>query len=579
MVYYRKYRPQSLEELVGQTAVKSTLSKAFKEGKLAHAYLFCGPRGTGKTSTARILAKMINCEKKSSAINHQLSDKTEEKSDDRRPTTDDFVPCNSCQTCVSITDGTNLDLIEIDAASNRGIDDIRTLRENIKLAPTAAKKKVYIIDEVHMLSTEAFNALLKTLEEPPFHVVFILATTELQKIPVTILSRVQRLDFQLASIDEMIVALKRVIDSESLEVEEEALNLIARRSEGSFRDGVKILDQLASRGEKITPESVSEILKTGSFNQSVELIDQILQKNTKTVLEKVSTLVEQGVSLKEFTISLTENLRHLLLLKNGAAELVKKNLSIGEYEHLDSLATKSQHSQLILTIKSLQEALEKMKTTSLPQLALEVGLIESCGVVSDQPLVISHQSDSVILVSEVHPESNNQGDFGSLPRTSIRSQNDSTPVIIASKKQPNDETIIEIQVKEKSEGLTALQDKWTYILETVKPHNFSLEALLRTVKLRSCDDQFVTLEVPYAFHQRIIEAPKNRDLLEAILTDVLSRPIKLATIIGERPINIDDVANVELAADDEIIKVAAEIFSSDSVGPNPDSATPLKHTS
>ena len=220
MVYYRKYRPQTLDEIIGQEHIKNALKKAHESNRLSHAYLFAGPKGSGKTSTARILAKMINCEVGG--------------------------PCNKCSTCLSITDGSNLDLIEIDAASNRGIDDIRELREKIKLAPTSSKKKVYIIDEVHMLTTEAFNALLKTLEEPPSHVLFILATTDPHKIPQTILSRVQRFDFQAAKEEEIIEYLKNVIKIEKLKISDEALNLIAKKSEGSFRDGLKILDQLSN---------------------------------------------------------------------------------------------------------------------------------------------------------------------------------------------------------------------------------------------------------------------------------------------------------------------------------------------
>lgn len=208
MVFYRKYRPQNFEELIGQDHVKKTLLSAFTNGKLGHAYLFCGPRGSGKTSTARILAKLVNCENSQSAVSNQTSAKLE-KAESRELKADIVLPCNKCSSCLSITDGSNMDLIEIDAASNRGIDDIRDLREKIKLAPSSLKKKVYIIDEVHMLTTEAFNALLKTLEEPPSHVLFIMATTEVQKLPQTILSRVQRFDFKQASSDEIKKALKK----------------------------------------------------------------------------------------------------------------------------------------------------------------------------------------------------------------------------------------------------------------------------------------------------------------------------------------------------------------------------------
>lgn len=211
MVLYRKYRSQTLDELIGQQSAKNLLKSAFEAKKLAHAYLFCGPRGTGKTSTARILAKMVNC------------------------TSEEGVkPCNKCEACMSITDGTNLDVIEMDAASNRGIEDIRNLKDTIKLATSTLKKKVYIIDEVHMLSTDAFNALLKTLEEPPSHVIFILATTEVQKIPATILSRVTRIDFKQATIAEAAEVIKRTAAAEEIEIDDGAILTLAKKSRGIF---------------------------------------------------------------------------------------------------------------------------------------------------------------------------------------------------------------------------------------------------------------------------------------------------------------------------------------------------------
>ena len=247
IAYYLKYRPQSLNDLVGQEIVKKTLQAAFESHKLSHAYLLTGPRGTGKTSTARILAKMVNCLGKN-------------------------PPCNKCTTCLTITDGSNLDLIEIDAASNRGIEDIRALREKVRLSPTSSKKKVYIIDEVHMLTTEAFNALLKTLEEPPAHALFILATTDASKLPQTILSRVQRLDFKLATMSQLFEALEKISKVEKIDIEEGALNLIARKGEGSFRDAIKLLDQISSMEGKITSEILEKFLKTSNFEGLIYLV-------------------------------------------------------------------------------------------------------------------------------------------------------------------------------------------------------------------------------------------------------------------------------------------------------------------
>ncbi len=591
MVYYRKYRPQNLDEIVGQSAVKATLQAAFKENRLSHAYLFCGPRGTGKTSTARILAKMINCENQLTANSSQLTAKqTAAAVSGQRSAVS--LPCNECSSCMSITDGSNLDLIEIDAASNRGIDDIRTLRENIKLSPTSSSKKVYIIDEVHMLSAEAFNALLKTLEEPPAHVIFILATTEEHKIPITILSRVQKLDFQLASVKDLMTALKRVVDGEKLDVDEDALRAIAKRSEGSFRDGIKILDQLASKGEKISLDLVETTLNSGSFNELLDMLTILAKHEAKPALDKITQVTDRGVNIKDYALSLTEAIRYLFLIKHGAEEQVKDSLGPARFEKLAKLSQQFTNEQLLRIIKLLQESIEKMKTTFMPVLALEVALVEACEQTTDYRLqttaknpenVIPHSGifDLVSppiqdlpnpVIASVPAKQSNIGE----PVIPKRSSEGSQDFLSYDKTALTDDVVIDLSNlpptnQLTNHELTILVDKWTYILETVKSMNFSLEAMLRSVKLSGCDDNIVSLEVPYSFHQRILESPKNRDLLESVLSDVLSKSVHIATILGERPATVEDVANIELAADDEIIRVAAEIFSSDTTLPSTDS--------
>lgn len=493
--FYLKYRPQALEQLIGQEAVKKILVSSFENSKLAHAYLFVGPRGTGKTSTARILAKMVNCENTSK------------------------VPCNKCTTCLSITDGSNLDLIEIDAASNRGIEDIRSLRDKIKLAPTAARKKVYIIDEVHMLTAEAFNALLKTLEEPPSHVLFILATTESIKIPQTILSRVQRLDFKLATPTELLEALKKIIKAENIDIEEEALKILIKKSDGSFRDGVKLLDQIASLGEKITAKLIEQSLKSGEFENILDLIKSLKEKNAAEGLLNIGQYLENGMDPKALILALMDVFRSLVLIKNGAGEqLVKIHLTEDKYESLVDVSQSFTNQNLIRNLDILQEALEKVKFTSVPSLPLELAVVEICG---ERPSVISHQSSE----PSVYPPSSNSD----------------------------------------SPDIVKIKEKWTFVLETIRPYNFSLEALLRSINITQCTEAKVLIEVPYSFHQRILEAPKNRDLLESILSDILGRDIAISVSLGSRPARAEDVANIELAADDEIIRAAAEIFSSDTV--------------
>ncbi len=501
--FYLKYRPQNLDELTGQESVKKFLLSSFANNKISHAYLFVGPRGTGKTSTARILAKMVNCENASN------------------------VPCNKCSICLSIADGSNMDLIEIDAASNRGIEDIRALRDKIKLAPTGSKKKVYIIDEVHMLTTEAFNALLKTLEEPPAHVLFILATTESSKIPQTILSRVQRLDFKLATPKELLEALEKIVKAEKIDIDEEALSLLVKKSEGSFRDGVKFLDQVHSLGGKITAKSIDQNFKSGEFENILDLIKNLRDKNATDALLNIGKYLAGGMDAKALILALMDTLRSLVFIKNEVGEqLVKIHLSEEKYESLVNVALSFTNADLIKNLDILQKALEKLKFTLIASLPLELAVVEICG----EGQLKEEQIPKTVKLESVTP-----------------------PLSVS------------VPLVSDSPDITKLKEKWTFVLETIRPYNFSLEALLRSINITECTETKVLIEVPYSFHQRILEAPKNRDLLESILSDILGRNMAISVSLGNRPARAEDVANIELAADDEIIRAAAEIFSSDTV--------------
>lgn len=541
MVFYRKYRPQTLNEIIGQEHIKKTLEKAFISGHLAHGYLLCGPRGTGKTSTARILAKMVNCERNviPSGVegSHTGQSMKQVESDPLTNGRDDEVPCNECSSCISITDGSSLDLIEIDAASNRGIDDIRTLRETVKLSPVSSRKKVYIIDEVHMLTNEAFNALLKTLEEPPAHVLFILATTEIQKIPTTILSRVQKLEFKLASTEDLVKALERIVEKEQIVIDKEALLCIAKKSEGSFRDCQKLLDQLSSVGEKITVEMVEGLLKSGNFESLTKMVRSLSQQDTTQALGLIAEQVDGGANIKEFTLSLIDLLRSMLLIKNNAGQGVKEGLGSDKFQTVLELSKIFPEGALVRFINLFIESLEKMKVVTISSLLFEIAVVEGC---KGSPSLVAHHSSPV--VSQI-----------------VGSKDDVAPVSSVVTE------VVSVPVAVSSGGggdMNKLLDKWTYILESIRPYNFSLEALLKQVKILSCEEGVVMFEVPYSFHQRILETPKSRELLESVIADVLGRQVRVSCMLGTRPVRIEEIANVELAADDEVVRMAAEIFNS-----------------
>lgn len=541
---YRKYRPQTLEDLIGQNHIKTTLKNAYLSNRLSHAYLFCGPKGTGKTSTARILAKMVNCE----AANSSLQ-KPDGKNKIDVQQTAVSSPCNSCTSCLSITDGSNLDLIEIDAASNRGIDDIRELRDKIKLTPTSSLKKVYIIDEVHMLTNEAFNALLKTLEEPPLHVLFILATTDPQKIPQTILSRVQKLEFNQAAIADLLINLKKVAAGENLKIEDEVLEAIAKKADGSFRDALKILDQLASAGGMLNVQSLEELIKSGSFDESLRLLEAISLKNGPGCLEIIQSQVQNGINIKEYTLSLVDNLRMMLFIKNHALEVAKKELSSQNFESLVSLTDKFTNQGIINLLNLLINAQEKFKIASIASLPLEIAAVEACikqetAIEAKSNLSISKETVDLTQKKEVIEEV-------IVPKPAIE---ETIPILSISSGTDDISN---------NGDLVKLMDKWTYILETIRPYNYSLEALLKQAKVLSCEDGLLILEVPYSFHQRILDAPKSRDLLESVVSDVLSKQIKIKTSLGQKPVLIEELANIEVAADDEIVQIAAEIFNSE----------------
>lgn len=491
---YLKYRPKSIDELDLQ-GVRETFLKLIASGKIPHAFLFSGPKGTGKTSAARILAKIVNC--------MEVNKKDVQA----------IIPCNKCRECLAIDNGTNLDVIEIDAASNRGVEDIRSLREAVKLAPNSARKKVYIIDEAHMLTTEASNALLKTLEEPPDHVIFILATTNPEKLIETIRSRTVNIIFAKATTGEIKRQLQRIIKAEALEVEEGVIETIAKVSDGSFRDSLKILESLTLTSKKLEAKAVEEtLLKTQTFNIE-RILEFLVQRAPKEALIEIERVVTQGSSVKDYTNSIIVRLREALLVKMG---LAGRDLSLDKKE-------------LISLLEILMES-KKDLLPEIPQLALEMAIAEWCAL--DKKVDIE--------VKKVDPDAEK-------------------PEIIESKSvKPQITNLMEVN-----------EEQWKNILAQVKPKNTSIEALLRAARPIGFDGKILTLGVFYKFHKERLETNEYRRILENVSGDVLGRAVQIVCTLTEPPtkkvpapqgdtLKRDTILTEP--ADNDIIKAAKEIF-------------------
>jgi DNA polymerase-3 subunit gamma/tau len=359
LVLYRKYRPQNFAEIVGQEHIVKTLTNSISAKSISHAYLFSGPRGSGKTSIARLFAKTINCQ--SPVLN--------------------FEPCNKCQSCLEIMAGNSMDLTEIDAASHTGVDDVREIIEGIKFSPIKSKYKIFIIDECHQLSKSAANALLKTLEEPPGHAIFMLATTEVHKMIPTIISRCQRFDFKRLHLQEITKKLEFIAKKENVKFEPQALSLIALNSRGSFRDAETLLEQcinFSGSSGLIKAEDIKELLGIVEVGQISNFVDFVLQKNAKEAVLHLNSIADSGIDLSEFAKTLIFYLRQMLLLKINPAFLNLQNsgLSEKEIEKIKSESAKLSEKEIQKILELFIEAENKMKYSNIPQLPLELAIFD-----------------------------------------------------------------------------------------------------------------------------------------------------------------------------------------------------------
>lgn len=493
MTFYLKYRPQTIDQLDSEN-VRETLKKIIASKSLPHAFLFAGPKGIGKTSSARILAKVINCEKNIKA--GTLSE-----------------PCNKCATCLAISKGNHIDVIEMDAASNRGIDDVRALKENIALAPQSAAKKIYIIDEAHMLTTEAANALLKTLEEPPEHVVFIFATTNPEKLPDTIHSRLSIVEFSKANSKEVARQLKRVIDGEKLKVEEGALEQIAKAADGSFRDAVKIIEQLSSLYPQISEQNAMDYLFQSNILQVEKIIDLLVKRDAKAVLSEVERVANSGGSIKTYIDQITTELHKQLLVHAGVSK--------GE--------TKFDLNEIKDLLSALQIAKSALATSTIAQLPLELALVKWLNL--ESPMTASREENSNGETDKEEEKEIEAKKEQSLPRAETSMSNIN-------------------------------KDIWDKLLLALRDKNASIEALLRSSKPMDFDGKTLRLGVYYQFHKERLEVGQNRKTLEEVAEDVFGNPVHFDCQLTEKPPSPQKTDEVVLtdATKPDIINAAKEIF-------------------
>jgi DNA polymerase III subunit gamma/tau len=490
---YRKYRPQDFDEVVGQEAIVRTLKNAISSGQVRQAYLFAGPRGTGKTSLARILAKGLNCV--------------------QGPTPN---PDKVCNACVTIANGTSLDVVEMDAASQRGIDDIREIRERVVLQPAEGRYKVYILDEAHQLTDAAWNALLKLIEEPPPHLVFVFCTTDLSKVLPTVRSRCQTFVFARPRLPELVRYLRRVADGEGIQVPDQALALVARGARGSFRDAVSTLDQLASATENdISVQAVLQLLGAVEEEALFRLCDLVVDRDTAGALTFLEELAEQGQDLGRLVVDLLEHLRHLMLVQHMGE--VPESLPVTDEtrERLRAQANQLGEATVIRLVDLLAVAVEDMRQGGDPRLPLELALVKVTRPGAD----LSRESLSFRL-EQLEAR-------GHVPGTVPETRPQATETAAAPKKPPAAPPSLELE---------QLQEAWQRtILPAVEERSIPAASVLREAHPADLAGDTLTVEFPSSatFHRQLAEEPKNATLLAEALYEVTGRHLGLAFAEGE----------------------------------------------
>ncbi|MHB8903691.1 MAG: DNA polymerase III subunit gamma/tau [Patescibacteria group bacterium] len=514
---YRDYRPQNFSEVFGQNHIKITLQNEISAGQMAQAYLFCGPRAVGKTTLARVLAKALNCTKR--------KDKESE-------------PCNKCANCLSITQGSNLDVIEIDAASNTGVDNVR---ENIiafsRVAPNNTKFKVFIIDEVHMLSISAFNALLKIIEEPPTYVVFILCTTEIQKVPTTIISRCQRFDFKRISISDVVKKLNLIAAAEKITVDQEVLESVARRSGGHLRDAESLLGQIFSLGDKtISLEQAELVMPHYNSSEAIDLIESLGRKDAAKAIILINNLVDSGANLKNFNAEIINLLRKIMLNKLNPSLAANLGLDLGESLELklNAVETSLEWPQLILFTKKFLESYSDSRNSLITQLPLELVIMELC---------LLNQNNNLIN----QPDLKSRVESAPSLKNSFKAKSIAPAKNIENNPPPLNKSDINLDH-------IAVMEKWPEFLVKIKKYNHSLSFVLQNCQPKEISNGNITLVFKYKFHQDRINDQNIRNIVESTLAEVYCSAVSFDSLIDD---------SLELKKDDDM----KESLTSSSISP------------
>lgn len=555
---YRVWRPRTFADLVGQTHITRTLQNALEQKKFSHAYLFSGPRGTGKTSAAKIFAQTINCE--------------------QAPTRE---PCNTCAACVGILDGSISDVIEIDAASNTSVDDVREIRDKVKYASTAVPYKVYIIDEVHMISTSAFNALLKTLEEPPAHVVFILATTEPHKIPLTIISRCQRFDFRPIGSQTIMKRMQTIVDEESVTVSRDALESVALSAEGGMRDALSILDQAISYSED-SVELDDVLAVTGSVSQPIltEMTRLLHTKDAKETLILLDKLIQEGKDPGRFVFDLIYFLRDMLLYKSAPSleGMLERVLVDDAFKEVASSIEPAWMQQAIVQLNACQQ---EIKWTNSPKVFVEITLLTIANELQDvgvaQPEVAASTGgvDSSALMSRIDQLERTVQKLASAP-TRPAQQAAPEPRRQAPRTQRNRfqipmERIHQVLSEADKASLQEVQGKWSMFLSSLKDANAPAHATIQDSKPVAASSSAIVVAFRYEIHCSLFL--DNKDMIQSVVAQVIGKPLTIIPIPADawQSVRSDFIENQEPQADepeeeqeaDPLVEAARDLVGDD----------------